>query len=471
MPHEILFCQGCNEKFAVAVDSRTCPQCGQTLAGLTDAPTLDLADLAARGTYLSGSEATDCDESLVGRKIGIYDVEEFLGKGGMARVYRAKHLALERSCALKVLNPQQVERHPESIDMFLSEARAAASLVHPNVVTIHTIGLDQGLHFIEMEYVLGRSLQRYVELVGQPGPAQAAHFMVQIASALAVAHRVNLVHRDIKPANVLVTETGVAKLADFGLAKRVMGVGRFSSGHAPAGTPHYMAPELFDGHAPDKRCDVYAMGVTFFYLLTGRVPFTDRSFTDLAIRHAMDPVPDICELCPDAPDDAVAVVVKCMAKSPADRFADATELLNDLRAVYGGLQCLHSLLREALADLPVQIEGTADRFTIIVSLPGSRTQTVIVEAGDARPISERIVKIFSVCGPAQERYYQRALELNASIPHGSFAIEPIDGSPHFVMGSTYPRSTCDVEEIRRSVLTIARHADEVEQFLTGSDRH
>jgi serine/threonine-protein kinase len=160
-----------------------------------------------------------------------------------------------------------------------------------------------------------------------------------------------------------------------------------------------------------------------------------------------------------------------MAKSPSERFPDATELFEELKAVYGGLQCLDSLLREAIADLPVQIAGRGDRFSLLVALPSGRSQTVIVEACMAQPIAERIVKIYSVCGPATEGYYQRALQLNASIPHGAIAIESIEDKPHFVMGNTYPRATCDVEEIRRSVLTIARYADDVEHLLTGRDRH
>jgi serine/threonine-protein kinase len=437
-----------------------------------DASTLDYEDVAARGTYMAGTDgATEADDTLVGRQLGIYEINAFLGKGGMARVYRAKHLMLERPCAIKVLNPQLVERSPEYIDMFLSEARAAASLVHPNVVTIHTIGHDEGLHYIEMEYVLGRSLQRFIDSAGQPDPAQATNFMVQISSALAEAHRVGMIHRDLKPANVLVTSSAVAKLADFGLAKRVIAGGRSAGSRSLSGTPHYMAPELFDGQPADKRSDVYAMGVTYFYLLTGRLPFVDQSFTDLAIRHATDPVPDVREIRCDVPDEAVSVVLTCMAKDPKERYADASELLGEVKAVYGGLRSLENLLREALSDTPIQVLGTGDRFVAQVYLPGDRSQTVSIESCAAEAIAERVVKIFSVCGPANESFYRRALELNAVIPHGSIAIEKIDGQPHFVIGNTYPRATCDPEEVRRSVLTIAKHADDIERCLTGSDRH
>src|SRR5262245_46827011 len=117
----------------MSADSRVCPQCGQTLTGLADAPTLDLADWEARGTYLPGADSVEGDDSILGTQLGIYQLEAFLGKGGMARVYRAKHLTLDRPCAIKLLNPQLVELHPQSVDLFLSEARAAASLIHPNV--------------------------------------------------------------------------------------------------------------------------------------------------------------------------------------------------------------------------------------------------------------------------------------------------------------------------------------------------
>jgi serine/threonine-protein kinase len=468
----VLFCHGCNEKFAVPVDSQMCPQCGLTLAVPADASTMDFDDLAARGTYMAGADGpVEAADSLVGRQLGLYDINAFLGKGGMARVYRAKHLMLERPCAIKVLNPQLVERSPEYIDMFLSEARSAASLVHPNVVTIHTIGHDEGLHYIEMEYVIGRSLQRFIESSGEPDATQSTSFMVQITSALAEAHRMGMIHRDLKPANVLVTSSAVAKLADFGLAKRVIAGNRSAGSRSLSGTPHYMAPELFDGHPADKRSDVYAMGVTYFYLLTGRLPFVDQSFTDLAIRHATDPVPDIRAIRDDIPDDATSVVFTSMAKDPKDRYADAAELLGEVKAVYGGLRSLESLLTEALANTSIQVQESGDRFVTQIHLSGGRSQTVFIESCAADDIAERIVKIYSVCGPSNELFYRRALELNAVIPHGSIAIEPIDGQPHFVIGNTYPRATCDPEEIRRSVLTIAQHADAVERLLTSRDVH
>jgi serine/threonine-protein kinase len=405
--------------------------------------TVDYQDVAARGTYMAGTDdVTEADDALVGRQLGLYDINAFLGKGGMARVYRARHLMLERACAIKVLHPQLVERNPEYIDMFLSEARAAASLVHPHVVTIHTIGHDDGLHYIEMEYVIGRSLQRFIESSGQPDATQATNFMVQISSALAEAHRMGMIHRDLKPANVLVTSSAVAKLADFGLAKHVVGAGRSPAGGPVSGTPHYMAPELFEGHPADKRSDVYAMGVTYFFLLTGRLPFVEQTFTDLAIRHATDPVPDIRAIRDDVPADAVTVVEKCMAKDPKERYADAGELHAEVKAVYGGLRSIESLLREALPDTSIQEQDSADRFVAEIQLLSGRSQTVFVESCTADAVSERVVKIYSVCGPATESFYQRALELNAVIPHGSIAIEKISGQPHFIIGNTYPRTTC-----------------------------
>ena len=472
MLQTVLFCNGCNGKFVVPSDQRQCPQCGQPLAPLTDAPTADFSQLAARGTYLVGAdEPQPQDDDLIGKRLASYRIEAFLGKGGMARVYRATHLTLERPCAIKVLSPQLLKRTPEYLSMFFAEARAAAALVHPNVVTIHSLAHDDGLHLIEMEYVVGQSLQRLVEARRQLDPTTATGLMVQICSALDVAHQLGIVHRDIKPANVMVTDQGVAKLADFGLAKRVVTAGRAASTESLAGTPYFMAPELFDGQASGKSSDVYAMGVTYFSLLTGRLPFLDNSLAELARQHASDDIPDICQLCPDVPSDAAQVIRKCLAKQPGDRYSHAGELHHELRAVYGGLRTMASLVHIALDGLHLQLTGADDRFQAQVQLPGGRTQTVFMEGCQSAAVADRVVKIYSVCGPARESFYRRALELNAELPHGSIAIEAVDGQPFFVMSNAYPRSTCDPEEIRRSVLMIAQHADDVEKCLTQTDKH
>jgi serine/threonine-protein kinase len=351
------------------------------------------------------------------------------------------------------------------VSAFLAEARSAASLVHPNVVTIHTIGSDQGLHFIEMEFVAGRSLQRLVDAGHPLDPKLVANLMVQMCAALAEAHRVGMVHRDIKPSNALVTADWVAKLSDFGLAKRVVGADLGASQQSLVGTPYYMAPELFDGQHADKRSDIYAMGVTFFHLLTGQLPFVDRSVVNLAQRHRSDPAPDVSVLRPDAPGDAACIVARCLAKDPADRFADAAELLADLKALYGCVRDLESLLAEALAGLDLEWHREGGQIVVPVARAGGEARRVVVEATSFGPIAERIVKIYSLCGPAREDYYRHALELNARLPHASIAIEQIDGRPQFVMANTYPRATCDPEEIRHSVLAIARHADNIERSL------
>jgi serine/threonine-protein kinase len=489
----VLFCQGCNGKFAVAADQRVCPHCGQPLAPLVDAPTADFSQLNARGTYVAGTAPPrPVKDRLVGKRLATYSIDAFLGQGGMARVYRATHLTLERPCAVKVLSPQLLQRSPEYLKLFFAEARAAAALVHPNVVTIHSLAHDEGLHLIEMEFVLGQSLQRIVEFKRRLDPTLATGLMVQICCALEAAHQIGIVHRDIKPANVMVTDAGLAKLADFGLAKRVVTRGRKAKNESLAGTPYYMAPELFEGHAADKTSDVYAMGITFFTLLSGQLPFVDNSLTELARQHAEAPIPDLRLSCPDVPDNAIHLIERCLAKDPAKRYLHAGELLEDLRALYGSLRTLESLVHDALAGLPlvatrcdvgysaiardtglesVEAAGPRERFRVQVSLPNGRSQTVFIEGCQSPAIADRVVRIYSVCGPASGGFYRRALELNAALPHGSIGIDDVEGAPHFVMSNAYPRATCDPEEIRSSLLAIARHADEIEHLLTADDRH
>lgn len=441
-----------------------CPVCGRSLAEL---PTRAAHDLNTT-TEFEVQANPDVDDQLVGSRMANYAIEQFLGQGGMARVYRAKHLTLERPCAIKVLKPSFVDRAEDAIASFLAEARAAAALVHPHVVTIHSIGQDRGHHFIEMEFIDGHSLASLLQKEGCCDAADATRFMVQIGSALELAHQFGMVHRDIKPANVLVTRDRVAKLADFGLAKRIQEK-HGDDGRFLAGTPNFMAPELFDGCPADKYSDIYAMGVTYFQLLTGRLPFAGESLADLMQQHLEQSALDVCEVRPDVPDNAAHVVRRCLSKKPADRFPDAESLLRELRAVYGSLRSLESLLQESLRRENVSLTGKGNRFEIVVQLAEGRKQKVAVEIRDSAAVAEQVVRISSICGPADERHFLRALRLNPDFPYGALGVETIRGAPHFVMTNVYPRATCDPEEIRLSVLGIARHADDAERWLSDQD--
>jgi serine/threonine-protein kinase len=442
--------------------------CGDTLDGWVNNPTVELDTVTFQPT--NGDEvATESPLDLVDKQLAQYHIDKFLGQGGMARVYLATHLTLERPCAIKVLRPITIERDEGAIDSFLAEARSAAALSHPHVVTLHTIGHDAGRHFIEMEYVDGRCLSRLLEQSGPLDPTEATRFMLQVCSALEAAHGLGMIHRDIKPANVMVTQSGVAKLADFGLAKRL--ATKAAASGILCGTPNYMAPELFAGQAASKASDVYAMGVTYFSLLTGRLPVETQSINELIKFHKTNAMTDVETIADEIPVQVARVLRKALMPEATERYVDAIELHDALREVFGQLRSLRSLLNEAFPEQPFEIRGDDDRFVMRVPLSGGRFQTVRVESLSDDEVGEHVVRVFSVCGPSTDEYYERALHLNSIVSHGAIAIEDVDGEPHFVMVNAYPRATCDAEEIRRSVWEIARHSDEVEHRLTGEDRH
>lgn len=467
MPLAIAECPTCKTRTPGQLPMK-CPSCGQRM---DIRPTQRVRDLDLTTDFqMKVDDPTDLVESLIGSQLGTYHVEQFLGQGGMARVYRARHLTLERPCAVKVLKQSIVERDEDAVRTFLAEARAAANLVHPNVVTIHTLGQDQGRHFIEMEYIDGQSLASLLEAEGCFTPQQATCFMSQIGSALSVAHEHNLVHRDVKPGNVMVDQNRRAKLADFGLARRVHDTASDSGGWL-CGTPNFMAPELFRGESADKRSDVYAMGVTYFLLLTGHLPAEGSSITDLMHWHATQTPPDVREIREEIPEVAAQVVARCLARNPADRYDDARELQADLRAAYGSLRSLQGLLEESLRKSPVTMSGEDNRFEIQVQLKDARHQRVVVEVCDSVAVAEQMIRVFSVCGPADPRHYRRALELNPRFPYGALGLEDLRGTSYFVMTNAFPRASCDPDELRHCVIGIAQRADEVERCLTGRDAH
>jgi serine/threonine-protein kinase len=326
-----------------------------------------------------------------------------------------------------------------------------------------------GYHFIEMEFVDGASLAHLLGVEGAASATEATRWMVEVSSALGMAHRHGIIHRDIKPANIMINHDRKTKLADFGLAKRLVARLEGRDARSLAGTPQYMAPELFFGAAADCRSDIYSMGVTYHRLLTGRLPVEFVSIADVVRVHSTPAEINLDSIREGAGEAAWRLLRRCLAYDRLERFASAVELHDAFRAVYGSLRSLESLAREAVAETEVQLEGSGDQLVAKVPLEGGRFQRVCLEIVDDNGSSDQVITLYSVCAPIDSRHFRRALELNSRIPHGSIAIQNVRGEPHFVMSNSYPRNTCDPEEIRQSLFTIAKYADEWEQRLTGRD--
>ncbi len=269
---------------------------------------------------------------------------------------------------------------------------------------------------------------------------------------------------------MLLTLQGIPKIGDFGLAKRVVGSGD-ASVDALAGTPHYMAPELFHGEPASHASDVYALGVCYFVLLTGRFPFPSSSLPELMRRVATDPFPRIRAEFPDIPLEMTEVLGRLMDRTPANRPQDAFEAAQLLRAVCGEVRDLDSLLRAAFPRATgVAWTRDGERYRLVLELPDDRRQTVFVEPSP-HAVAERLLLIYSICCESNPAWFEAALRLNGEMSHGGLAIRDVDGAARFVMLDTYPRATVDAEEVRRSVLEVAHRADAVEKLLTGRDVH
>ncbi|MES2793311.1 MAG: serine/threonine-protein kinase [Planctomycetota bacterium] len=406
---------------------------------------------------------------LLGRQLDVYDIRAFLGQGAMGRVYLAQHRDLHRPVALKILAPQVVLENGDYVIRFQNEGRAAASLVHPNIVTVHAIGEADGYHFLEMEFLPGQSLQSLIRSEQRLEPIRATRIGYQISEGLSLAHSTGMIHQDLKPDNILMSHQGAPKLADFGLAKRLAGLQGGPEGLM--GTPHFMAPELFRGESAGPASDVYALGVTYFLMLTGAFPFHGKSLTSLMNSVLHDPIPNLRKLQPEIPLEMAECVNMLMAYDPKQRPQNGVAAAQLLSAILGELQDIDWLLREAFGKDPrVSWESENGCYRIRINLADGRHQKVFVEASK-HVAAERLLLIYSICCPSDPAYYEFALRLNSEIAHGGLAIRSVEGRDHFVMLDSYPRGTVDVEEIRRSVREMATRSDAVEKMLTGRDLH
>jgi serine/threonine protein kinase len=282
------------------------------------------------------NETVAMSDNLVGSKLGNYRLERLLGRGRMGVVYLARDEALLRPTAVKILSwtlPEQAGQNPEA--WFLAEARNVARVNHPHVVQIYGVARHGTYCYIAMEYVEGASADVWIERQGPYLPEQATEILIQTAGALQAAHDANVVHRDIKPENLLVGRDGKAKLGDFGMAHHA--ANNRSADANRAGTPHYTAPEIWRGEAASPASDIYALGATYYYLLTGRPPYAANDLTELIAAHLNAPVPDLRAVNARVPQACQELLSRCMAKSKQHRIPSAQALGFEARAVLRNL--------------------------------------------------------------------------------------------------------------------------------------
>jgi len=285
---------------------------------------------------------------LSGRELGDYRLLRRLGRGAMAEVYLAEQCSLNRQVAIKVLK-SELATDQTYIQRFQREARAAAALVHANIVQIHEVGCIDGIYFIAQEYVQGLNLRQWITRNGALDLRMALIIMWQVAAALAKAAEQGIVHRDIKPENIMFTRSGEVKVADFGLARvpRSGDAVDLTQAGMTLGTPLYMSPEQVEGKPLDPRSDLYSLGVTCYHMLAGAPPFDGETALSVAVQHLKKPPDALENLRPDLPPALCRIVHKMLAKAPEGRYQSPRELLRELRQVQ-----LEHLEDEWPADLP-----------------------------------------------------------------------------------------------------------------------
>lgn len=305
-----------------------------------------------------------------------YELKELIGQGGMADVYLAYDDILKREVAVKILR-SSLTGDPIYITRFHREARAAAALCHRNIVEIYDVGEEDDLYYIVMEYVRGQTLKELINKRGALHYVEAVDIMKQVVSATTLAHSMGIVHRDLKPQNILVTDSGIVKIADFGIAS-IQSLSQVTQTDTIMGSLHYLAPEIARGEKATPQSDIYALGVVFYELLRGDVPFNGESPVNIALKHMRDEIPSVRAYNPAIPQSVENIIIKATAKNTNNRYQCADDMLDDLDT------CLERLDEEKLTfdqvnTDPTIIASDSQFFTKTAPIDPEITQTEIEE--------------------------------------------------------------------------------------------
>ena len=267
---------------------------------------------------------------MKGQKISDrYQVIKSIGEGGMANVYLAYDTILDRNVAVKVLRGD-LANDEKFVRRFQREALAASSLSNPNIVEVYDVGEDNGEYYIVMEYIEGKHLKQLLKKRGKLTVGEAVDIVMQITDGLSVAHDSYIIHRDIKPQNIMILENGLVKITDFGIAM-AMNSTQLTQTNSVMGSVHYLPPEQASGKGATLQSDIYSIGILFYELLTGKLPFKGENAVEIALKHLKEPLPSVREEDPDIPQSVENIIIKATAKNPKNRYSDAREMHEDLK--------------------------------------------------------------------------------------------------------------------------------------------
>ena len=316
-----------------------------------------------------------------------YEIQQRIGRGGMADVFLARDQLLDRPVAIKVLFPEFAV-DPSFVERFRREAQSAANLNHPNIVSVYDWGKYENTYFMAMEYVPGRTLADVLRLNGHINSVQAAEIASEVSAALGFAHRNGVVHRDIKPANILIGENGQVKVADFGIARAMNAPSEknLTQVGAVMGTATYFSPEQAQGAQPDPRSDLYSLGIVLYEMVAGRPPFTGDNPVSIAYKQVHDAPQPLNQLVADVPRPFEAIVAKLLAKRPDLRYPNAEEVREDLRRFRAGepVQALAGIGRPATNGPAVAAVAATTAMSRTASTPTTAPTTALAGTGATR---------------------------------------------------------------------------------------
>jgi hypothetical protein len=371
-------CPRCSSPIAAGVNF--CGNCGALISGVWGSRT----EMFGKTVTVQTTDSTDTLAELLTRAtIGEYDIYGELGRGGMAAVYLALDLSLNRKVAIKTMLPDLVVK-TDMVERFKREAQTAAGLNHPHVIQIYSVKQTQEMVYFVMKFIEGRSLESIITEQGPLSIGLTQVILNQVASALAYAHRKGIVHRDVKPANIMIDEDGWAIVTDFGIAKVQVAQNLTATGTA-IGTPAYMSPEQFHNKSITGKSDQYSLGVVAYEMLVGKKPFDGATYAEIITQHLFEAVPDLRQRRSDVPENVAGIVSRMLAKNPDDRFAD----LDAAAAALGSPDKAES---DRLRNEMITMAKGGPRRTVRMSVPVSPIPMTKKEAGEAEGAAATVVE-------------------------------------------------------------------------------